>query len=163
MGERTRTLQRLLASEDGFTLIELEIVCVILGILTALAVPTYLQFRDNAYKKTASANVRAAVIAAQSYVEDNFPGSVRDPDRAVSTTDTGYQGMNTTELKAYDTGLSPSVYVNNSGTDAAGVTTRAPLDATHFCLYAVDGRWYAYQLNPTGSILVTTVASAVCT
>jgi type IV pilus assembly protein PilA len=159
----TRTLQRLLASEDGFTLIELEIVCVIIGILTALAVPAYLQFRDNAYKKTASANVRAAVIAATSYGEDNFPGSARDPDRGVSTADSGYQGMNTTELKTYDSGLSPSVYVNNSGTDAAGVTTRAALDATHYCLYSVDGRWYAYQLNPTGSILVTTVASAVCT
>ena len=159
----TKSVGRRLACEEGFTLIELEIVCVILGILTALAVPTYLQLRDNAYKKTASANVRSAVIAAESYGEDNFPASARDPDRTVSTTDSGYQGMTTTELKTYDSGLSPSVYVNNSGTDAPGVTTRTTLDATHFCLYAVDGRWYAYQLNPTGSIVVTTVASAVCT
>src|SRR5579884_2866581 len=148
----TKSIGRRLACEEGFTLIELEIVCVILGILTALAVPTYLQLRDNAYKKTASANVRSAVIAAESYGEDNFPAS-----------DSGYQGMTTTELKTYDSGLSPSVYVNNSGTDAPGVTTRTTLDATHFCLYAVDGRWYAYQLSPTGTVLVTTSASAVCT
>lgn len=158
-----RAVGRRLASEEGFTLIELEIVCVILSILSALAVPTYLKFRDGAYKATASANVRAAVIAAQAYGQDNFPASARDPDRATSTTDSGYQGMTTAELKTYDANLSPSVYVNNAGADAPGVTTRAALDSSHFCVYSVDGRWYAYQLNPTGSILVTTVASAVCT
>lgn len=144
-------------------MIELEIVCAILGILVSIAVPAYLQFQDSAYKAVAASNVRAAVIAATSYAEENFPGSGLDPDSAVSRTDTGFQGMTTAELKTIDANLSPTVYVNNSGTDAAGVTTRKPLDATHFCVYAVSGRWYAYQLNPTGAILATTIRSAVCT
>ena len=157
-----RAVGRRLACEEGFTIIELEIVCVILGILVAVAVPTYLQFQDKAYKSTASSNVKAAVVAAELYAEDNFAGSQHDPDSAVSRTDSGFQGMTTAELKTYDANLSPSVYVNNSGTDAPGVTRRATLDATHFCVYSVDGRWYAYQLNPTASILTTTIPSAVC-
>jgi type IV pilus assembly protein PilA len=157
-----RAAGRRLASDEGFTLIELELVCVILGILVAVAVPTYLQFQDKAYKATAASNVKAGVVAATSYTEANFPGSSTDPDSAVSKVDSGYQGMTAAELKTIDTNLSPGVYVNNSGTDAPGVTRRATLDATHFCVYAVDGRWYAYQLNPTGTILETTIASAVC-
>ena len=37
-----------LGSEQGFTLIELLVVIIILGILVAIAVPSYLSFRGNA-------------------------------------------------------------------------------------------------------------------
>lgn len=145
-------------------MVELLVVCLILAILAAIAVPAYLEFRDNAYKKAASADAQEAVVAAVSYGEDNYPGSSRDPDKASSTSDNGYQGMTIAELRAsYDSGLSKAAYVNNSGTEAAGVTTRAALDATHYCVYATAGRWFVYQLNPTGQLLATTNAGSVCT
>ena len=65
-----------LRDESGFTLIELAIVAVILGVLIGLAVPAYLGFTSSAQTAEAKANLRSAIPAAErmSSVNGDYTG-----------------------------------------------------------------------------------------
>ena len=53
--------------EAGFTLVELLVVIVVIGVLTVIAAVSYLGFKDRADNTTAKANVRTVVPAITAY------------------------------------------------------------------------------------------------
>jgi type IV pilus assembly protein PilA len=94
-------LRQRLAREEGFTLIELLVVIVIIGILLAIAVPSYLGFKDRANQKAADSDVRAALPAIEAYYADC--GKYADA-LATECTDNTAHTFDLTGIRKYDSG-----------------------------------------------------------
>jgi prepilin-type N-terminal cleavage/methylation domain-containing protein len=92
MGHTIESRRRALltaAGEDGFTLMELMIVLMIMSILGSISVGAYLHMRDQGEVSAAELNVREALSAAELYYAHHET----------------YTGMTKAELESLDAGI----------------------------------------------------------
>jgi len=126
-------------SESGFTLVELLVVMLILGLLAAIAIPSFFNQRDKATDADAKSAVRTAQTAIETYATDNG-GS--------------YAAASTTNLRAIEETLNET----NSGTPAVERLTVTSDADTYTVTVASDrtgGPSFSIQRTGTGTINYT--------
>jgi type IV pilus assembly protein PilA len=119
-------------AEAGFTLMELLVVLVIIGVLLAIAVPSYIGLTSKSERAVAQANVREAVPAVEAFYSDN--SSYVGLENAASAATPG--------LAHYDPATSVRVRVS---------TSPAPTQSG-YCIYSTSGGSTYFKDGPNGSI-----------
>jgi type IV pilus assembly protein PilA len=131
--------------EAGFTLVELLVVMVILGLLAAIAIPSFLSQTDKARDADAQASARTAETAMEIYATDH---------------DGSYAGANVT---AGDPDSLQRVEQTLSG---ANLSLPVASTANTYTVRATSptGNWFqvARAANGTTSLTCQTAASAGC-
>ena len=90
--------------EGGFTLIELLVVMIIIAILMAVAIPTFLSQKNNALKTKATANIKNVVNAVESCASQITGGGYLQKANA-ATGDIDYNCADKATLEEYEKSL----------------------------------------------------------
>jgi type IV pilus assembly protein PilA len=139
-----KTLSRLHGEEDGFTLIELMVVVMILGILIVMGLPTYIGVKARFQDRAAQTDLRNAVLAARIMFTDNatFSSATSGASGLVTIVPNMCYVAGTAATPSVDTGAVVCASGAGAGSISVNSTisqfTAARLSASQSCFVILD-------------------------
>jgi type IV pilus assembly protein PilA len=108
----------------GFTLVEIMIVVVIIGLLAAMAIPAFQKVRQSSQDKAVLNNARQLSAAADQYFLENGVSTVTSANLVGSSN--YVKVVNTVAAEAYPTDFTQGITITITGVAGARTVTYAP-------------------------------------
>jgi prepilin-type N-terminal cleavage/methylation domain-containing protein len=139
---------RTIRNNKGFTLIELMIVVVIIGILAAIAIPKFSSVSKNAKQSEAESILKQIYSLEEQYMQRNDTYAANITDDAATGYLTGWKDPQAQYFTF------PNVTVSGTGTAATFCANATPVDATVVEARSIDHKRNIYAAaGCTGTIL----------
>ncbi len=151
---KQQTICALPKTSRGFTLVELVIVVTIVLVLSALALPSFNQWYQNAAYRDTARNIMSELRQAKSQaIEKNVAQQVQFEAESYGSSDVGSAITNTTKLDlASQVTISPTI--NIQFTPMGIASTGTGTTATIYILDSSGKQRFSVQVEPTGRISV---------